>query len=156
MTKQNPGGHSNGIGILSAVILLGMAAVLVAVSTPVVDQVTTAARGLETRENLETLKTAIAGNAGLVNEGGRADFGFVGSMGDIPSALANLWIRSSQPAYAFDTTNLVGAGWIGPYVPDPFVENLLALDSDPFGNGFVYTSTEFNRNDPGEDGLRVG
>ena len=64
-------------------------------------------------------------------------------------------IRSSQPAYAFDTTNLVGAGWIGPYAPDPFVENLLALDSDPFGNGFVYTSTEFNRNDPGEDGALV-
>ncbi len=154
MRRKNPR-HSRGIGILSAIILIGTAAVLIAVSAPVVDQVTTAARSLDTRQDLETLKTAIAGNAGLVNEGGRADFGFVGSMGDVPSALADLWIRSSQPVYGFDTTNLVGAGWIGPYAPDPFVEDLAALDSDPFGNPFVYTSTEFNRNDPGEDGALV-
>ena len=137
--------ETRGIGILSAIILMGMVTALIAASIPAVNQVAIAAKTLETREDLQAIKVALTGNPDLVIENGRADFGFIGSMGNIPSALADLSVRSSQPSYTFDTVKLVGAGWVGPYPPTPFVEDLLALDLDPFGNAFVYTSTEFNR-----------
>lgn len=137
--------ETRGIGILSAIILMGMVTALIAASIPAVNQVTVAARTLQTRKDLQAIKVALTGNPDLVIENGRADFGFIGSMGNIPSALTDLSIRSSQPSYTFDTVKLVGAGWVGPYPPTPFVEDLLALDQDPFGNDYVYTSTAFNR-----------
>ena len=134
-----------GIGILSAVVLIGMTAALITASIPVVNQVFVAANTLETRVELQAIKVALTGNPDLVIENGRADFGFIGTMGNVPAALSELSVRGSQPNYTFDTVKLVGAGWVGPYPPTPFVEDLLTLDQDPFGNAFVYTSTEFNR-----------
>ena len=135
----------SGIGILSAIILIGMTAALIAASIPIVNQVAVAAKTLKTREDLEQLKTSLAGNPNLIIQLGRADFGYIGTIGDVPDSLEDLWVKGSQPEYDFDTTLLVGAGWIGPYPPVPFVEELVALDTDPFGNTFVYTNVPFNR-----------
>ncbi len=137
--------RNRGMGILWAVVLMAMTTALIVASVPVANQVANASRTLQAREDLEALKTAMAGNPNLVIEGGRADFGYIGTMGGVPVTLDKLWIKGAQAGYVFDTTDLVGAGWVGPYAPDTFVEDLLTLDLDPFGNPLVYTSTEFNR-----------
>ena len=135
----------SGIGILSAIILIGMTLALIAASIPIVNQVAVAAKTLRTREDLDQLKTSLTGNPNLIIALGRADFGYIGTIGDVPATLEDLWVKGSQPNYDFDTTLFVGAGWIGPYPPVPFVEELVALDRDPFGNSYVYTNTPFNR-----------
>jgi hypothetical protein len=61
-----------------------------------------------------------------------------------------MWQKGSQPAYSFDTTKKVGAGWVGPYIPSSFVSDLLAMDKDRFGNALVYTSTPFTRTSDGQ------
>jgi hypothetical protein len=66
-------------------------------------------------------------------------------MGTMPSQLSKLWIAGTQPAYTFDSDKKVGAGWVGPYIPNIFVEDLLALDKDLFGQTLTYTSTPFTR-----------
>ncbi len=141
--------------MIVAVMLLTVVAVGIGLAVPVVYSVIAADNSSKIAEDLSGLKVALAGNARLVISGGRADFGFIGSMGNVPSTLPRMWLKGAQPAYAFDTTRKVGAGWVGPYIPSMFENDLLAMDKDRFGNDLIYTSTPFQRNGPGEDGQPV-
>jgi prepilin-type N-terminal cleavage/methylation domain-containing protein len=62
----------------------------------------------ETRQELERLAFAIAGNPELVSSTSRIDFGYVGDVGSLPPDLEALALN---PGYAT---------WNGPYVGDPF------------------------------------
>ena len=137
---------ARGIGLLAAMVLVGVMAILAGMSAPIASQVLVSQRMLDARDDLDALKVAIAGNPNLIITEGRADFGYIGTVGDLPTNLSDLWLKGSFSGYTFDTsTTLVGAGWVGPYVPKTTVERLLAFDRDPFGNSYTYTSTEFNR-----------
>ena len=133
-----------------AVVILTIFAIAIGLLAPAVFQVTAADNGARTAEDLESLKIALAGNPRLVIGAGRADFGFIGSMGNVPTQLSSMWQKGSQPAYAFVTAKKVGAGWVGPYIPSSFVNDLLAMDKDRFGNAFVFTSTPFTRSSDGQ------
>ncbi len=128
-----------------AVVLLTVVALGIGLMAPVVFEVIAADNTTKTEEDLETLKVALAGNPRLIISSGRADFGFIGSMGNVPTALSQLWLGGGLPAYSFDTVKKVGAGWVGPYIPSGFVEDLLSLDRDRFGNALTYVSTPFAR-----------
>jgi hypothetical protein len=143
------------MGLLFAVVLMGVVAVGIGLVAPVLFQVTAADNGSRIAEDLDALKVALAGNPRLVIGGARADFGFIGSMGNVPSVLPQMWEKSAQPSYLFDTARKVGAGWVGPYIPSTFVNDLAAMDKDRWGNELIYTSTPFQRNGPGEDGQWV-
>jgi hypothetical protein len=144
-----------GMGLIVAVVLLTVVAVGIGLMAPAVFQVTAADNTFKIAEDLEALKIALAGNPRLVIGGGRSDYGYVGSMGNVPADLPDLWKKSAQPGYNFDIVKKVGAGWFGPYVPSTFVNDLLAMDTDRFGTPLIYTSTPFARNGPGEDGQMV-
>ncbi len=133
------------MGLMVAVILLTVVALGIGLIAPVVFEVIAADNTTKTEEDLEALKVAVAGNPRLIISSGRADFGFIGTIGNVPAQLSQLWIGSGLPAYSFDTDNKVGAGWVGPYIPSGFVEDLLSLDKDRFGNAFTYVSTPFTR-----------
>ena len=141
---------NRGIGLLSAIAILTIVALSLAIAAPVVYQLIASDSTLKTTNNLQNLKTAITGNARLLIQGGRADFGFIGTIGNVPTELSKLWLAGSQPAYSFDTVKKVGAGWVGPYIPNIFVEDLLALDKDLFGTPYTYTSTSFTRSSDGQ------
>jgi type II secretory pathway pseudopilin PulG len=126
-----------GMGLLAAVALLTIIGLSLAIAVPAVFQVIASDNTLKTSLDLQSLRNAITGNANLIIEGGRADFGFVGTMGNVPlSSLSELWIGPSDlsKVYHFDDTKAVGAGWVGPYVPSMFADDLIALDKDRFGN----------------------
>jgi hypothetical protein len=137
--------HKAGIGLLAAVALLTIVALAIVIAAPAVYQVIASDNTLKTSTNLQNLKQAITGNASLLIQGRRADFGYVGTVGSVPTQLSQLWLSGSQPVYAFDSVKKVGAGWVGPYIPNVFVEDLLALDRDLFGQTLTYTSTPFTR-----------
>lgn len=137
--------RQQGLGLLAAVALLTVIAVSIGLAAPIVYQVIASDNVTKTSNNLQNLKVAITGNPKLLDEGRRGDFGFIGTMGGVPSQLSALWLLGGQPAYAFDSTKKVGAGWIGPYIPNVFSNDLLAMDKDLFGNSYTYTSTPFTR-----------
>jgi hypothetical protein len=134
-----------GIGILSAVVLLAVIAVSIVLAAPMVYQVIAADNTTKTSNNLQNLKIAITGNPHLLNNGGRVDFGYIGTVGNVPSQLSDLWLAGSKRTYSFDSVKRVGAGWIGPYLPNVFANDLLAMDSDLFSRPLIYTSTAFTR-----------
>lgn len=136
---------NRGIGLLTAIALMTIVALSIVIAAPVVYQVVASDNTVKTSTNLQNLKTALTGNPRLLIQGSRADFGFVGTMGNVPTQLSKLWLAGSQPIYAFDNAKKVGAGWVGPYIPNVFVEDLLALDTDLFGQTLTYTSTSFTR-----------
>lgn len=136
---------NRGVGLLTAVALLTVIALSIVIAAPVVYQVVASDNTVKTSTNLQTLKTALAGNPRLLIQGSRADYGFIGTMGTMPSQLSKLWLAGSQPTYTFDSVKKVGAGWVGPYTPNAFVEDLLAMDRDLFGQALTYTSTPFTR-----------
>ncbi len=139
-----------GIGMIMAVVLLAIVALTIGAVAPTVFQVRAAENAAKTAEDLDALRIALTGNPRLIIGAGRTDFGFIGSMGNVPSQLSALWIKGAQPTYTFNTTKKVGSGWIGPYVPSTFVNDLLAMDKDRFGNALVYTSTPFTRPSDGQ------
>ncbi len=145
--------NDQGMGLIVVVMLLTVLALGIGLAAPAVVQVIAADNSMKTAEDLDALKIALAGNPRLVNSGGRADFGFIGSMGNVPASLPQLWQKSEQPSYAFDITRKVGAGWVGPYIPSTFLSDLLAMDKDRYGNPLVYTSTPFPRTE--SDGQMV-
>ncbi len=148
---RNDSSTTGGIGLLAAMVLISMMAILLGISAPFVDQVLVARQMQQARSDLDALKTSITGNPNLIITEGRADFGFVGTIGGIPSQLSELWLLAPFPVFTFDTSTLVGSGWVGPYAPKTTVERLLDLDKDPFGNDFIYTSTTFNRSGDGAE-----
>jgi len=133
--------------------MLTIVAVSVVIAAPVLFQVIRADNTIKTSVDLQNLKNAITGNPRLVIEGGRADFGFVGTMGNVPSSLSELWLAGSQPTYDFNQTKKVGAGWVGPYVGSTYVEDLLSLEKDRFGSPYVYS--ESPSPSPRPDGAEV-
>src|SRR5437870_9241062 len=137
--------EQQGIGILSAVVLLAVVALSIVLAAPVVYQVIAADNTTKTSNNLQNLKIAIGGNPHLLDNGGRVDFGYIGTWGNVPSQISDLWLAGVKPTYSFDSVKRVGAGWIGPYLPNVFADDLLAMDKDLFGQPLIYTSTPFTR-----------
>src|SRR5712691_7948923 len=90
-----------GMGLIAAIALMTIIALGIGLAAPVVFQVIASDNTINTTNDLQSLKAAIGGNPHLLIQGERADFGFIGTMGNVPTQLAQLWIAASQPAYAF-------------------------------------------------------
>lgn len=145
MKKRN----QRGMGLIVALAVLSVVALGLGAAAPALYEVITADNVANTSADLQGLKVAIAGNPTLAVAGGRSDFGYVGTMGNLPPKLSDLWLASPN-TYSFDSVRKVGAGWIGPYMPTSFIEDLLASDKDRFGTAFVYTNTPFTRTGDGQ------
>src|SRR5438105_3685422 len=102
--------QEQGMGLLSAVALLAVVALSIVLAAPVVYQVIAADNTTKTSNNLQNLKIAIAGNPNLLDNGGRVDFGYIGTVGNVPSQVSDLWLAGTKPTYAFDSVKRVGAG----------------------------------------------
>ncbi|MEA2031894.1 MAG: type II secretion system protein, partial [candidate division Zixibacteria bacterium] len=87
------------IGILSTVALRS------------VNTITDTAKIEETKQELEALSFAIAGNPDIQNNGIRTDFGYVGDVGSLPPNLDALF--SNPGSYAT---------WNGPYIGNRFTQ----------------------------------
>jgi hypothetical protein len=142
--------NDKGMGLIMAVTLLAVFALSIGLLAPALYEVTVSDKTLNTRNDLQAIKVAIVGNPDIVDSVGRSDFGYVGTMGNPPSQLSDLWLAGSQPAYTFKTAVQTGAGWTGPYLPTSFAEDLLALSNDRFGNPFTLTTVPFTRSSDGQ------
>ena len=86
-----------------------------------------AAKVEEARQELDALAIAIVGNPALVNNGVRADFGYVGDVGALPPNFDALY------------TNPGGyATWQGPYITNHYAQAANDFKTDPWGTVYAY------------------
>ncbi|MCP4364139.1 MAG: hypothetical protein GY800_02445 [Planctomycetes bacterium] len=140
-------GSRNGFTFITVLIVLAMLGVAAGVALVFVSQLRDIRRERMSRDELVDLRQAITGNPRLIIKDGRADFGYIGSMGSLPSGLEDLYKKSSQPSYVFNTTKKVGAGWKGPYIAPLIIEQVDSLKQDPFRNDYVYSTAQYTRSD---------
>ncbi len=138
---------SGGFGLVAIIIVLAMLGVAAGVAVLFVTQLRDIRGERLSRDEMTVLKEAIAGKKNLFAGAGRAEFGYVGTMGKVPSSLEDLYKKGSQAAFSFSSSKRIGAGWAGPYITPLVIENLDSLKKDPFGNDYEYTGAEFTRGD---------
>lgn len=143
----------NGFTLIDIVIMLAVFGVLLGTMIPFTLQIVAKKRELRTIDELDKLSMAITGNPVIIINEARTQFGYVGDMGNLPSSLEDLYKKGSQPAYSFNTTKKIGAGWNGPYISPEIVEHLETLSADAFGNDYEYTTTPFTDSSTGATAL---
>lgn len=120
--------HSHrGFTLIEMTIAIVVAGILATVALRSMLSVYSGAKVEETKQELETLSYAIAGNPGVINNGERSDFGYIGDVGALPANLDALY--SNPGGY---TT------WKGPYVANKFSSLTDDYKRDAWGNLYTY------------------
>ena len=97
----------------------------------------------ETRQELDALAIAIAGNATLDNNGVRADFGYVGDVGALPPDLDALYINTG----GYST-------WKGPYISNRFTQVAADFKTDAWGVLYRYSGVTIASSGSGSNIVR--
>ena len=119
--------REGGFTLVEVVLVLIISAILVTVALRSGVSISDAAKVEDTKQEMEALEYAIAGNPALYNNGARADFGYVGDVGAMPPNLTAL------------ATNPGGlATWKGPYVKSRFTQVADDFTKDAWGAAYLY------------------
>jgi len=135
--------REKGLSLIEVVIILAVMVVLIALLVPSTVQILTGARRNVTLDEMENLKKAMIGDPSLKTSGVRSGFGYLGDMGNLPSTLDDLVTQGAQPAYAFNSSKGVGAGWRGPYITLGPGSDAASHRVDAFGNDYTYSGTDY-------------
>jgi prepilin-type N-terminal cleavage/methylation domain-containing protein len=122
--KRNDSGFTL-IEVLMTVVIIG---ILSAVAMRSVQSSIDSSRIRETQAEMDELIAAIAGNPELHNNGMRADFGYVGDVGALPTSLDDL--IANPGGY---TT------WKGPYVGRRFAQDTDGFKKDAWGGDYTFS-----------------
>lgn len=117
------------IEVLLVVIILGILSTVALKSLSKVNETTRIER---TKQTMDRLAIAIAGDPSVITDGQRASFGYVGDVGALPTSLDAL----VQNPGSYLT-------WRGPYVRDQFTSGGAnsSFTQDGWGNTIVYSGT---------------
>ena len=140
---RSAGLTAKGLSLIEVIIILAVLAVLVALLVPSSVQVLTGARRDTTLDEMENLQIAMIGDRDLKTSGVRSSFGYIGDMGNLPATLDDLLTQGAQPAYAFNSSLGVGAGWRGPYITLGPGTSAASHKQDAFGNDYTYDGTDY-------------
>ncbi|MFQ5863292.1 MAG: carboxypeptidase regulatory-like domain-containing protein [Candidatus Brocadiales bacterium] len=133
----------NGFTLIDVIIILAALGILLGTMIPLTIQLMNKKRETQTIDELDRLRIAVTGNPVITIYEARAQFGYVGDMGNLPTSIEDLYKKGGQSAFSFNTTKKVGAGWDGPYIDPKIVEHIETLKTDAFGNDYDYTTTPF-------------
>jgi general secretion pathway protein G len=135
--------REKGLSLIEVIIILAVLVILVALLVPSTVQILSGARRNVTLDEMENLKKAMIGDPDLKTSGVRSSFGYLGDMGNLPSTLDDLMTQGAQPAYAFNSSKGVGAGWRGPYITLGPGSDAASHRVDAFGNDYTYSGTNY-------------
>ncbi|MCI0545525.1 MAG: type II secretion system protein GspG [Actinobacteria bacterium] len=135
--------RDKGLSLIEVIIILAVMVVLIALLVPSTVQILSGARRNVTLDEMENLEKAMIGDPSLKTSGVRSGFGYLGDMGNLPATLDDLVTQGAQPAYAFNSSKGVGAGWRGPYVTLGPGSDAASHRVDAFGNDYTYSNTDY-------------
>lgn len=120
-----------GYSLVELLLVIIVVGILAGVAVKSLRGVNDVARAEETRDELDRLAYAIAGNPDLVSTGVRTDYGYVGDVGALP---ANLDALVSNPGGY--------ATWDGPYIKDELTTggSDIYFKSDAWGKAYTYAA----------------
>ncbi|MBD3403981.1 prepilin-type N-terminal cleavage/methylation domain-containing protein, partial [candidate division GN15 bacterium] len=131
---------SAGFTLIELVIVVVIAGILVTVALQGTRQISDTARVEETRQEMDALAMAIAGNPGLHNNGVRTDFGYVGDVGALPPNLDALY--ANPGGYAT---------WNGPYIRNRFTQIADDYKTDAWGTLYAFGGIAITSTGSGEN-----
>lgn len=141
MTSSNPTKKTAGWSLIELISVMLLVAILATYMTGVLRSETDASRMEMTQQRLDAIKSAIIGpDHADTNEGIRANFGFIGDIGRLPTSLGELSSQGTLASWAYSTVYGVGAGWRGPYVSGSDTA-APSTQKDGWGRAFVYSTT---------------
>ncbi|MGB5107361.1 MAG: prepilin-type N-terminal cleavage/methylation domain-containing protein [Candidatus Zixiibacteriota bacterium] len=117
----------SGFTLVEVVMVIIIMAIIAAVAMRSMDKGLETARIEETRNEMNQLAEAIAGNPSLYSNGMRTSFGYVGDVGSLPASLDAL------------TTNPGYGTWRGPYIRTDFSGYAGDFKKDAWGQLYAYT-----------------
>lgn len=119
--------HTDGFTMIEMIVVLVIAAVLVSVAMQAGTRMIESAKVEATRQKIDRLAFAIAGNPSLRNGEIRSDYGYVGDVGALPP---NLDALVSNPG-SYST-------WKGPYIANQFTQATDDYKKDGWGVAYTY------------------
>lgn len=131
----------SGFTLVEVVMVIIIMAIIAAVAMRSMDRGLETARIEETRNELNQLAEAIAGNPSLYSNGMRTNYGYVGDVGSLPPSLDAL---VNNPGYGT---------WRGPYVRTDFSGYADDFKKDAWGALYAYTGSVSIRSTGGSDTL---
>lgn len=131
----------SGFTLVEVVMVIIIMAIIAAVAMRSIDKGLETARIEETRNELNQLAEAIAGNPSLYSNGMRTNYGYVGDVGSLPPSLDAL---VTNPGYGT---------WRGPYVRTDFSGYTDDFKKDAWGTLYAYTGSVSIRSTGGSDTL---
>ena len=131
----------SGFTLVEVVMVIIIMAIIAAVAMRSMDKGLETARVEETRNEMNQLAEAIAGNPSLYSNGMRTSFGYVGDVGSLP---ANLDALTTNPGYGT---------WKGPYIRSDFSGYTSDFKKDAWGKLYAYSGSITLQSTGGNDTL---
>jgi general secretion pathway protein G len=125
------------IEVIMVIILLGI------VATMSIDSLTgslTEDKVEATLQEMRAIRNAMVGDPTILTGGVRSNFGYLGDLGGIPTAvqgLSALVTNPGLPAWAMNASVRIGYGWNGPYINN--VDSGNDITTDAWGTAYVYS-----------------
>ncbi len=119
---------SSGFTLMEIIVVILIMGIIASVAMRSIDNTLENTKVENTKNEMQQLVYAVAGNPALFANGMRTDFGYVGDVGAMPSNLDALVTDPGMPT------------WNGPYLSNSFAESSDDFKRDAWGNTYTLAS----------------
>ncbi len=119
--------HARGFSLIELTIVIVVIGIMAGIAMQSLTVAVEDGRKLQTERQLDLVAKAIVGDPGIMQDGVRSDFGYVGDVGAFPPNLAALY---TNPGLSL---------WNGPYVQIDHTEDTMSYRTDSWGQALTYS-----------------
>lgn len=116
-----------GFSLIELLIVIVVVGIMAGIAMQSLTVVVEDSRQVQTERKLDVVAKAIVGDPGIMRDGVRSDFGYVGDIGAFPANLAALY---TNPGLAL---------WDGPYVQIDHTQDTISYRTDSWGQTLTYS-----------------
>jgi prepilin-type N-terminal cleavage/methylation domain-containing protein len=119
--------HARGFSLIELTVVIVVIGIMAGIAMQSLTVAVEDGRKLQTERKLDLVAKGIVGDPGIMQDGVRSDFGYVGDIGAFPPNLAALY---TNPGLAL---------WNGPYVQIDHTEDTISYRTDSWGQALAYS-----------------